>query len=225
MRLLGKPWSSSFGEANWTLLFLGVGMIAAAILFVPGSQSGAASLLIVLGAAMAVAGALAGPFSELEIGPKGIKVSREDDAAMPLPWLVAEAETLGQVAQVVLGSPRLAQEVAEDAVSRVNKRKKEIPRSRVDLATFETLVALLERAENKRWFSGFRGDQKADEVQAALLGLPLAARIAFALSLELPATEVAQILGRSQSDIASDVEAARAAVSPHLGDGLGEGRV
>jgi hypothetical protein len=225
MKLPGKPLLSSFGEANWTLLSLGVGMIASAILLVPGSQSGAASLLIVLGAAVAVAGALAGRFSELEIGPNGIKVSREDDATMPMPWLVAEAETLSQVAQVVLGSPHLAQEIAEDAISRVDKRKKEIPRSRVDLATFKTLVALLERAENKRWFSGFRADQKSDEVQAALLGLPLAARISFALSLELPATEVAEILGRSEADIASDVEAARAAVSPHLGEGLGEGRV
>jgi hypothetical protein len=223
MRSLGKPWSTSLDEVNWTLFFLGIGMIVLAVLVVPGSQSGAASLLIVIGAGVAVAGALAARFSQLEIGPKGIKVSREGDSSMPLPWLAAEAETLSQVAQVVLGSPRLAREVVEDAISRVHRHRKEIPRNSLDLATFKTLVALLERAENKRWFSGSRGDQKADRIQVALRDLPLAARIAFALSLEFPASGVAEILGRSEEEIVKDVEVARTAVAPHVGR-LGEER-
>ena len=221
MKSLRKPWLARLGEANWLLLFLGIGMIVFAVLVVPGSQGGAASLLIVIGAGVAVAAVLAAPFSELEIGPSGIKVTRDSETLMPLPWLVAEAETLSQVAQVVLGNSQLAREVVEDAVSRVNKQKKNIPQSRLDLATFKTLVALLKRAENKRWFSGYRIDQTFDRVQGELRKLPLDARIAFALSLEFPTSEVAEILDRSGDEVATDVEVARAAIAPYLGEEKG----
>jgi hypothetical protein len=219
MKSLGKPWPTIFGETNWILLFLGVGMIVLAVLVVPGSQGGAVSLLIVIGSSVAIAGVLAAQFAQLEIGPKGIKVSRNGDASMPLPWLVAEAETLSQVAQLVLGSPTVAGEVVEEAVSRVNRHRRGIPRNRLDLATFKTLVALMRRTENKRWFSGSRGVQELDSVQVALRELPLDTRIAFALSLEFPTSEVAEILGGAQEEIARDVEIARAAVAPHLGQG------
>jgi hypothetical protein len=221
MKSLGKPWLARLDDANWILLFLGIGMIVFAVLVVPGSQGGAASLLIVMGAGLAVAAVLAAPFSELEIGPSGIKVTRDSVTSMPLPWLVAEAETLSQVAQVVLGNSQLTREVVEDAVSRVNKQRKNIPQSRVDLATFKTLVALLKRAENKRWFSGSRIDQSFDQIEGALRKLPLDARIAFALSLEFPTSEVAEILGRSEDEIATDVEVAKTAVAPYLGEEKG----
>lgn len=219
MKGLEKPLSARPGEANPYLLTLGIGMIVAGVV-VPGSQAGTVSLLIVLGAGVAVAGVLSNRFSQLEIGPQGIKVSQEDGAPLPVPWLAAEADSLSEIAQIVLGDSALAGKVVEDAISRVRQHRKDIPRSRLDLATIRTLIALLERAENKRWLSGSTLNTQ-DKIAMALLKLPLSARVAFALSVEFPAAEVAGIVERPEEDVSRDIEAARAVIAPQLA-GAGE---
>lgn len=223
MKGAGKPLSARAGEANLYLLALGVAMIAAGVV-VPGSQAGTVSLLIILGAGVAVGGVLSNRISQLEIGPQGIKVSQEDGGPMPMPWLAAEADSLSEIAQIVLGDPALAGKVVEDAISRVRQRRKEIPRSRLDLATIKTLVALLERAENKRWLSGSKLNAQ-NKVAMALLGLPLSTRVAFALSVEFPAAEVAGIVDRPERDVLGDIEAARTAIGFHLTDEEGNDNV
>lgn len=215
MKGLGKPLPARPWEANPYLLALGIGMIVAGVA-IPGSQAGTVSLLIILGAGVAVAGVLSNRFSQLEIGPQGIKVTQEDGAPMPVPWLAAEADGLSEIAQIVLGDPVLAGKVVEDAISRVRQHRKDIPRSRLDLATIRTLIALLERAENKRWLSGSKLNAQ-DKIAMALLELPLSARVAFALSVEFPAIEVAGLVERPEDDVLRDIEAARAVIAPNLG--------
>lgn len=207
--------SRNLEEANGYLLVLGVGMIGLGVLL-PGSQSGTVSLLITLGAAIAVAGILSPRFSQLEIKPLGIKVGQDSGGPMPLPWLAAEAETLNQIAKLVLGNQQTAREVVEEAISQVRRLRNDIPRTKIDLARLKTLVALLESKEKKLWFRGDQVDDESDEIQAAIHEFPVFTRIAFALSLEFPESEVAQILGRPAEDVVSEIVAVRDALAPYL---------
>jgi hypothetical protein len=216
MKRLAKPPASwNLEEANGYLLVLGVGMIGLGVL-IPGTRSGTVSLLITLGAAIAVVGILSPRFSQLEIKPLGIKMGRDSGAPMPLPWLAAEAETLDRIAKLVLGDHTLAREAVEVAISRVRKHRADIPRTRTDLARLKTLVALLESQEKQIWFRGDHVSDESDEIQAALRKFPIETRIAFALSLEFPDSEVAQIVGRSEKNVAAEVSAVRNAVAPYL---------
>lgn len=200
---------------NWPLAIVGVAMIVAGVAF-PGTQRQAVVALIVVGAGLVAAGALAPQYKQLEIGLQGVKMSRDDGEPLPAPWLAAEAETLSGIARLVLGEGDLAREVVEDVLAKVGRYRSQIPRSKRDVATFKTLVATLHRVEKKSWFDGGRKIDGSDRARAALDSLNFWQRMAFALNMEMPEREVAEILDRSEADVSLEVEEARRALSPHL---------
>jgi hypothetical protein len=207
--------SSGLAEVIWPLVIVGVAMIAAGAA-APGTHGQAVVLLIVFGSGLVVAGALATRYKQLEIGLQGIKVSRDDGQAMPMPWLVAEAETLSGVAQLVLGDVELARKVVEDVLAKVSPYRRQVPLGQHDVTTFKMLVEGLRRAEKKSWFNGGRAIDRSDRAGAALDRLGFSRRVTVALDMELPAKEVAEILDRSEADVSLEVEEARKALSPHL---------
>lgn len=211
------PPQVALADVNWPLLILGVSMIVAGVA-VPGTQAEVVMALIVLGAGLAVTGALGSQFRQFEIGPKGIKLNRDDSGTTPAPWVAAEAETLGQIAQLVLGNRDLAREVVEDVLAKIHRYRGRIPPNRRDAAVFKTLVAELHRREKKMWFSGRHVVDESDGTRAAVRGLEFPIRVAFVLSLDLPAKDVADILDRSEGEVSTDIETATKVLSPYIED-------
>lgn len=211
-------------DANWPLLIVGVCMIVAGVA-VPGAESQAAVALIVLGAGLTVGGALAPQIRQLDIGLQGIKVSRDDGTAIPMPWLAAEAKTLYGIAHSVLGNGDSARHMVEEVLTKVRRYRGQIPQGQRDVATFKTLVAELERAENRMWLRGSRMPDGPNPIQNALSKLALPVRLAFALELELPIKAVAEILDRPEAEVATDVEVARGVLAPYVEGNQGDGDV
>jgi hypothetical protein len=209
-------------DINWPLLILGVFMIVAGV-GVPGTEVNVVVALIVLGTGLVVAGALASQVKQLDIGLQGIKMSRDDGTAMPMPWLAAEADTLGGIAQLVLGNSDLAGEVVEDVLTKIHRYPGQMSQEQRDIATFKTLIADLERTEKKLWFSGSKVANELTPIQGALNALALPMRVAFVLDMEMPVKAVAEILDRPEADVAIDVEAARKALAPHIEGDEGDG--
>jgi hypothetical protein len=185
-------------------------------LAIPGAHVEVIMALLVLGASLAVAGALASQFRQLEIGLKGISLNRGDAEATPVPWLAAEAETLKEIAQLVLGNRELAVQVVEGVIAKVHRYRGEIPRGQRDAATFKALARELQRVEKKLWFSGARIVDESNGPRAVLRALALPVRVAFVLGLDFSDKEVAEIVDRPEAEVASDIAAARQALEPHL---------
>jgi hypothetical protein len=201
---------------------MGVFMIMAGV-GVPGTEANVVVALIVLGTGLVVAGALASQVRQLDIGLQGIKMSRDDGTAMPMPWLAAEADTLGGIARLVLGNSDLARKVVEDVLAKVHRYRGQMSQEQRDIATFKTLIADLERTEKKLWLSGAKVANELTPIQGALSALALPTRIAFALDMEMPVKAVADILDRPEADVAVDIKAAREALAPHIEGDEGDG--
>lgn len=190
-------------------------MIAAGLV-VPGAHGEVVMALLVLGAGLVVAGALASEFRQLEIGLKGISLNRGSAEATPVPWLAAEAEILQGIAQLVLGNRELAAQVVEGVVAKIHRYRWGIPRGQRDAATFKALVKELYRFEKKLWFSGTTVLDESDGAWKGLRALAFPVRVAFTLSLDFPTKEVSEIVERPEPEVANDIAVATKALEPYL---------
>lgn len=195
-------------------------------LAVPGKASAVVSTLLALGVGTSVAGLVVNRFKQIEVGPGGVKMSRDSADVVPAPWLAAEAEVLNRIAVRVLGDQDLAREAVETSLTTVRRRRGDIPKSQFDLATYKTLISALHRTDrNRSWPGASQVETRADGVPPALQSLSFGVRVAFALSYEFQDADVSEILGRSKEDVASDVQTAEAVLrlgdagSPGGGDG------
>lgn len=204
------------------MVVLGVAMVAAALL-VPGKQAAVVAALIVMGASTAAAGVAVNRFRQIEVGPGGLKLSRDADDVVPEPWLAAEGKVLNRIAVRVLGDRDLAREAVEKALTRVRRHRGDIPRPQLDIATHKTLIAELHRRDRNRSWPGASTPHGDDDRIATLQPLPFPVRVAFAFSLEFLDSDLATILGRPEEEIRRDVEAAEAALPRHLLDAGGDG--
>jgi hypothetical protein len=182
---------------------------------VPGTQPQAVTGLIVAGSSLTVLAVLAPVYREFEIGPTKFRLSR-GDSEPPAPWVVAEAENLANVARWVLGESELARNAVEDTLSMVRRVGRRIPRDAREMTKLKTLVALLDKADQKRTLpGGRRRDGRPTNMIDALQSLDFPDRIAFALRSEYPIKEVAEILNRSEAEVAANVERARDALASY----------
>jgi hypothetical protein len=181
---------------------------------VPGTQPTAVTALIVTGSSLTVIAVLTPVYREFEIGLTKFRFARGDTEAPP-PWMVAQVPTLSSIARWVVGDPELARNAVEDTLSMVRRVNRRIPRDNREVIKLKTLVASLDKADQKRALVG--GGETASiaprSTVEALQGLDFSARMAFALRSEFPIKDVAAILDRSEADVASEIERARAVVT------------
>lgn len=212
---------SAFGLEGLNLPLLAVGLLMVGLgALVPGTQPKAVTALIVTGSSLTALGVLAPIYREFEISLTKFRVARGDEE-LPAPWMVAEAETLSSIARLVLGEPELARNTVEDALSKVRRVSRQIPRDDREVMKLKTLVALLDRAEQKRTLAGGHkaGNAAPTSVIEALQELDFSDRVAFALRSEFPLKEVAAILECPEEDIAVRAERARSRIGSGVAGG------
>lgn len=203
------------------MVVLGVAMVAAALL-VPGKEAAVVAALVVMGASTAAAGVAVNRYKQIEVGPGGLKLSRDADDVVPEPWLAAEGKVLNRIAVRVLGDRDLAREAVEKSLTRVRRHRGDIPRPQLDIATHKTLIAELHRRDRNRSWPGAPTAHGDDRI-APLQSLSFGQRVAYVLSLEFLDGVVAAILGRPEEEIRRDVEAAEAVLPRNLLNAEGDG--
>lgn len=198
------------------LVALGAGLLSLGILVVPGTQEAAATVLVFLGSAFAAVGVVSPSFSEMELSPTKFRLARGEVVA-PQPWMIAEAEILSGIARKVLGDAEQARDTVEEALSRIRRFDRRIPEDKRELTKLKTLVALLDRADQRRlWSGGDRAADRATDVLAALQRLDFRMRVALALRSEFPVKQVAEVLDCSEAEVDADLASARTAIGPFM---------
>jgi hypothetical protein len=202
------------------MVLLGLVLLALG-LAVPGKASVVVSTLLVLGASIAVAGLAVNRFKQVEVGPQGVKMSRDSDDAVPAPWLATEAEMLNRIAVRVLGDQDLAREAVERSLTTIRQRRSDIPKSQLDIATYKTLISELHRKDrNRNWPGASRVESSVDGVPLVLQSLSFGVRVTYALSYEFQDGDTAEILGRTKDEVESDVRMAESVVGMNEGDNV-----
>lgn len=186
---------------------------------VPGTHSQAIAVLVLVGAALFVVGALLPWFKEVEVGLKVFRlIQREQiDAA---PWLKTEEITLGRVAELILPDPRTAQRVVEETIEAIQNHREPIAPKEQATTTFRTLVSFLERAHEELWINGRLSISEPDSGIEALQLVEFPARIAYVLRNQgLQDEEVSEILNRSPKEIEKDRQEVRSVIKPYVDQG------
>lgn len=193
---------------SWPLLALGLLMIGLGVV-APGTAPEAVTVLILAGSSLSAIAILSPIYREFEIGLTKLRFAR-GDTEVPAPWLVAKAETLTNIARWALGDPQLARRIVEDALTMVQRVNRRIPRDEREVIKLKTLVALLDKANQRRALEGAeRGVKGTGGTMEALQSVDFDARMAFALRSEFRIKEVADVLGLSETEAEAQIERAK----------------
>jgi hypothetical protein len=234
-------WSSSLAfirsrpgmrtRANLGVVVLGLGLIAAGLLC-PGSKSGIATTLIIIGSGAAVLGFLHPAIEEFQIGPTGLKTSLRGGEARPQPLLVAEGEKLVRLGWMACADLEVARELVEAVMAKTERYKRRIAKGERDAFRLKSLIELLDTAAERRWL---RGPSLSDSVVrpapetyvAVLQNVAFLPRICFLLHAHadwtLPPRDIASVLDRPPEQIEAAIEEAREVLRPLMDDGEGVG--
>ncbi len=206
---------SGIEELNLPLLAVGLLLVALGAL-VPGTQPTAVTTLIVVGSSLSAVAVLAPAYRELEIGPTKFRMARDDpDLEAPPPWMVAQVETLSEIARWVTGDPTLARNAVEATLSIVQNAGRRISRGNREVIKLKTLVACLDKVEQQRALPDRQSNERKTfhTTVGALQELTFDTRIAFALRSQFPAKEVATILESSPERVEAEADRARSAIA------------
>lgn len=203
-------------ELSWPLLALGLLMIGIGVA-VPGTQPEAVTVLILAGSSLSAIAILSPIYREFEVGLTKLRFARADTEP-PAPWMVAGADTLVNIARWASGDPELARSIVEDALSMVRRVRRRIPRDEREVVKLKTLVALLDKADQKRSLlrDGGRNSSASGDTVAALQSVDFEARMAFALRSEFRIKEVAEVIGCSEAEAEAQIKRAKDAVRTSL---------
>ena len=203
---------------RWLVMLLGIVMIGLGSL-VPGTHSEAIAVLVLVGAALFVVGALLPWFKEVEVGLKAFRLIQKEqvDAA---PWLKAEETTLGRVAELIIPDRSTARRVVEETIEAIQSYIDPITPKERATTTFRTLVSFLERAHEELWIDGRLPISKPNSGIEALQLVDFPARMAYVLRNQgLQEQEVSEILNRSPKEIEKDRQEVRSTIKPYVEGG------
>lgn len=209
--------------ARLLLGVLGIALIVAGFAL-PGTETKAVNVTVVLGVGVACVSLLLPRLSEFELGPKGFRTKLNPEAASGL-TLDGDAGELTRFAALVSGDPATGRDLVEEAVARTTRQRRGAKSEARTALILQTLLQLLETAKARQWLrvprtlstspSGELPEVDPD-ISEALSGLPFHSRVAFLLTAEwlMNPGEIASLLQRSPEQVHADLERAYATLGP-----------
>lgn len=202
------------GEAIWPLVLIGVILIGVGIK-VPGTQSGVASALVSFGCLMLVAGIAVPRFKKVRL-PGGAEFESEKGPD-PAPWLEAEKKTLLRVARLMLNDDvKRAKQTVKRTLGKVRRYSSQTHPANRDTTVYRTLVEMLRRVEERRWFDGLRQTVEPRGGIEALQLVEFDRRVAFVLSQQMRGPDVARILERPEAEVEAEIRLCRETIAPYI---------
>jgi hypothetical protein len=202
------------GEVIAPFLFFGALFVAAG-LAVPGTQSGTATVVVSFGCFLFTIGLLGPRYRKVRL-PGGSEIEAGERQA-PTPWLEAEKKTLLRVARLMLNDDiKRAKQTVKRTLGKVRRYRSQTDLGNHDATVFRTLVEMLRRVDERRWFDGLRQTIEPEGGVEALQLVEFDRRIAYVLSQQMRAPEVAQILERPLLEVENEIRLCREQIAPYI---------